>query len=199
MYNTMTSSTNRNYIVPMFWLITKVVMIIYCWFFQAFYTGKSFWRRHFSIKYSSKDYVLGFYFFKIIGTIFSCVSACYQSVFFCLTKTFKISFYSHYTFFALSTTLMYFSTFWTFPKKTLTQFALTLWPIITLWSFVKLRDGFNFLAFRTSFCFNWFRHGLIPYIKSCLEPVSGYIPVSGLLYYSGMGMVVNKNNIILGY
>ena len=169
----MTLRTNRDNIKPMFRFIGPMV-ILFC--LLAACTPIMMCGEQFSCTNSTTDFVSGLFLFGIVFIItFACLFA---------FVGLEISLFDLFVFFGLAI----------LPRAV---FAIILQPVTR--AFRKLGQWKDSLAFRTSFCFNWFRHGLIPYIKSCLEPVSGYIPVSGLLYYSGMGMVVNKNNIILGY
>ena len=51
-----------------------------------------------------------------------------------------------------------------------TKFTNTSETVFCSRFFVKLRNGFNFLATTTLLCYSWFRHGFSP-LKSCLEPL----------------------------
>ena len=63
------------------------------------------------------------------------------------------------------------------------MFAHISAPVFSAVIFVKAANRLNLLAFITSFCYNWFRHGLIPYIKSWSEPFGRYALPYGSFYY----------------
>lgn len=72
----------------------------------------------------------------------------------------------------------------------ITFYTITSISIAACRVFVKLRKRFCFFASSAGFCYDLFSHNqlLISWLR--LEPVSGYIPVSGLSYYSeGRGAV----------
>ncbi len=77
-----------------------------------------------------------------------------------------------------------FRYFWFMVMFFLALFTPTLkagWPIAT---WCKLRDALNFLAFRASLCYDWFRHGLIPCIKLCSGPSGSTLLPCGSSYYN---------------
>lgn len=65
----------------------------------------------------------------------------------------------------------------------LALFTGTLQSIGSFSIFAELRSGFNFLATRASFCFNWLRHVLFLIKRVCLELVTAHT-VAGLFYYT---------------
>ena len=83
--------------------------------------------------------------------------------------------------------LIYFLfAFWGFTVSssgnTLTNSAIILFTIFRCTILLKFRKCLNFLATRTSFCFNQFRHGFFLVKKLCLEPFTEPISVFGLFY-----------------
>ncbi len=61
------------------------------------------------------------------------------------------------------------------------RFTLRLMTIFLAFIHVKFRNGLDLLTRRATFGNN---HGFFLTKKLCLGPVSGYIPVSGLFYYT---------------
>lgn len=177
----MTINTNRNNIKPMFRFITFVVMIMLSGLRTENAEQKS-WRNQFAcincMIYSFSRFV----FFRMF---FAC-KLLIEFAFFTLIIFICPSFFCKFTFFRLRIPFMRqfsrfcFAIFSLFNR--LTGFAIILITCCSV--FVKFRNRFEVLAFRTTFCLNCLRHDLFLLKKGyCLEPVTGYAPVVGSLYF----------------
>ena len=170
----MTFTTDRNNIKPVDFVISKIMVIMLCLFIAI----RTFVCCGFSQKACTNsiiDFVFGFYLFGIVFIItFMCLLAfCTLAVTFICLDTYL------FTFFALGILLL------------VTFMAVFASRLQAVTAFRKLGQWKNSFAFITSFGYNWFRHGLIPYIKSCLEPPESYILSRGLSYYNTLGGLVN--------
>ena len=159
----MTLNANRNYVELVFFGIAHVVVIFFCLFAAGTPIVKC-WKQ-FACTNSAIDFVSGFCLFRIIFAI-----------------TFVITFVYLFAFCTLIVSFVFLFAFFSLIVLSRAVFAMIHKTITFGSAFIKLGQWMKSFAFRTSFGYNWFRHGLIPYIKSRLEPVSGYNPVSGSLY-----------------
>lgn len=166
----MTFKTNRNYIKEMFGFITEPMMIFLCLF-----TTRAFQRIWAWQLATSNSMIYSFYRFVVFGTTSKIIFAS-NFAFFCfgiLPAFFPACKFAFFCFLVLG---------YTFIIAFFTQVTITVFPRFV---FGKFRERFNFFAFITAFCLNCLRHGRFSLNSErlCLEPVSGYIPVSGSFYY----------------
>ena len=161
----MTLNANRNNIKPMFWFIRPMVV-----FFCLFATGTPIvtCRKQFAVSNSMIDFASGFYLFGIVFVItFVCLFVCL------------------FTFCSLGISLLGLFAFFGLFILPFAVFAINLQTIMAGTVFIKLRQWKDSFAFRTSFGYNWFRHGSFSLSKRlCLEPPESYILSRGLSYYS---------------
>ncbi len=78
--------------------------------------------------------------------------------------------------------LAFFSLSMAFCLCVMTDFAVKAKTVFSRFVFTEFRKQFFAFAMTTSFCYDSFRHNHFLNKWLCLEPASGYIPVSGLLY-----------------
>lgn len=170
--NSMTFSANRNNVKPTFWLITWM-MILLC-LIATEITLQSVNSSHLASLNSVIYSIFGFS--SIWVARFKTSSSCsiFNFAILSLLIVLLVAFLVCFAFFALRIIfLIDFSTNNTF--RMITIFAIFM--------FVKFRKWFDLLAFRTSFCLNWFSHSLFLYKRLRLEPVAAHTVV-GSAYFN---------------
>jgi len=190
MATNMTRHTNRNNIKPMLFGIAGVV-ILFSWLL-AVMTRQSI-RTNQSVIPNSVPYsVTCLSFFGILKPIAFFQSGFNNFTFFGLSPAFVIIFYFLKMTESVSLCLfaMCFFTFFSLSMfleiLVLAILAEILIAVFHSKVFIKLRKWLNLFACGTLFCYDCFIHSLFPCKRLRSEPVSGYIPVSGL-FYSNMG------------
>jgi len=204
MYMTFTAYWNN--IKAMLLVISVVMMILYCWI-ATIVTNKSIGPWKFAGVNCSVSSLMNGSYFPVSRIIFYTFFFGLFLVLFCFVK----SFYSFTIFGCLSVSFLgifIFLSFSMFCLRLFTTFSFAIFSLIILVFgclmrqinaiftntrvFVIIVNRLNFLAFRALFWFNWFRHGLIPCIKSCLEPCGSYILPIGSFIISMKGGCVNS-------
>lgn len=180
----MACSAQSCYIKPAFWFITVMVVQVCLVATHTLIVGS--WQ-HSSFSYHYIYSIFCFISLRMYASVYSTLLTCMFSVFRAFVsisfmcqiiqpfRSWLFHIFSMYNFFA--------------------QFTVRLQPIWRLLSFVEIRQRFRMLAIRTLLCYNWLRH-FRSFQRTCLEPVVGHIPITGLFYYSENKANVNKNNII---
>lgn len=200
----MTIYTNRNDIKIMFRRITKMMMVMCC-LFAATITFKYFGRRNFSFPNSVLYAFSGFNFLWVFVSIsFYSFFAFFTSqifsncffAFFTLLKMFSVCF----SLFALEILFGFnailFCLLVSFYAGDIAFFTFrTIAKVYSGFSFVvfvKFREWFDFVATRTSFCYNLARHCFLHNRKLCLEPKTDTMSVLGSFYYRYLQNNVNN-------
>jgi len=164
---------------------------------RAIMTKQEFRRTQFAGCDGMPYSIIGFYALRIkisikkcrFPMIFFAFFGLTISLYFCLTglaliTTFNTSFITFCLLITFLSNFIFISLmvfFYLFRKA---NFAITLMPIKVSFVFVKFGKRFNFLASGAAFCLNCISHCFSPVQKSSrLEPVAGYAPVVGSLYY----------------
>lgn len=191
---------SRHDIHPMFFGITEMMMPILR-LFIAIKALFSFCFRQISSCYCHCNSISGLYSFRMKQTVF------FMSYLLCEFSriTFSIqgsNFSVLFSFFVCLLVLFEFIGRLIFNSPFFVLFSLSLTLLIyycanltfilfsqsRVFAIVKFSEGFNFFAFVTSSCFNWFRHGFFLTKKLCLEPITAHTVV-GSLYYTINGRI----------
>ncbi len=171
----MTLTTNRYNIKPIFWRIAFVVMIFLC-LPRAVTASQGVEMQQLASNDSVGNSTICFAAFRIMSKISECAFQICNFTLFCLVIASSGFLIYSFAFFALPISLLTNFGFWCFRELlrviTITYFAITTSASFFGTVFIKIRKGFNFFALRTSFCFNWFRHGFFLTKKLCLEPIA---------------------------
>ena len=174
----MTRNTDRNYIKPVFALITFVMMIFTC-LIRAIIASKGLCMRHFSVSYFSS---------------YCCRSNLFNSIsFVCLTAHTK-------TFFAFAVTICYLTAFLCFMIlahvfSLIFSIALLAYRLsfqFTLGSVMKFRQGFGLLAKGTSLGYDTLSHFCLLIRRLWLGPDAAHTAV-GSIYSNMSGGFVHEN------
>ena len=191
----MTHSTHWYNIKVILFCITKIMMVVFCGLFACIDRAyEIFYRRYsshldsiFNCGFSSQfDFYIRslvsplmplFAFFGI--SVFSTTFSLGIFAFFCLSVFFVINFKILLEMFFAAFSILFNIRIYTF-------LALSMVAVTGCGLLVKLREGFNFIAFTASFGYDCLRHTCFSIKHLCLEPVSGHLPVSGLSYCMGM-------------
>ena len=156
----MTIVTYRYNIKPIFRGVTQIVMVLLRRFI-AKSTQKRRNTRQFTRTNSTTNRFASFNFILISLAVFSTSYAKVFRMFLTMPPIMLIPIMSAFVFFGI-----YLETFFT--PSSIAVFSVRL--------FIKFRNRFNLLAFRTLLCLNCLSHSLISDIKLWSEPVSGYNP-----------------------
>lgn len=180
----MTFHTNRNYVKPMFWFVTPMVILL--GFFGAIMTLQDVKVGEFAISNSIIYSNPGFCMIRMASkkTFYSCLKSnfafrCFLIFLICFTM-------NSFAFFALSITFVGGFAFFRLLISFFARFAIALKPISLCSVFVKLRKRFNLVAFRASFRYDLFSHNQLPYSWLRLEPIAAHTVV-GLFYFTTRG------------
>ncbi len=192
----MTRNTNRCNIEPMGFFISFVMVIFLC-LFKAIknLALKSIGCGHSAIFNSDRYGLPCFAFINITQAarliyIFVCTAL---PIFFVISYIFRampISFIVCFCLVALGIffTVLFFYYFAVWCVSVISPCGLAALStlkaevVVRVFIFAKILAGLNFLAMRTSFCFNWFRHGFFLIKKLCFEPLEGR-SLCGSFYY----------------
>jgi hypothetical protein len=182
MNRSVASSANRNYVQPMLRRISEVVMVLLC-FFPANATVVKRWFSQNSIFDRDKNGISREHFFRRSCMVQPCFCAERWTVLFFIFSSalnhrlgIRLCFsICRKLFLSLRCTIVFLGLFCS------TTLAKSLESIISCGVFVKFRELFIQFANATSFCYNMLRHFCSPE-QDCLEPVTGYTPVTGLFY-----------------
>ncbi len=177
MYFMMTILINWNYIITMVFLITIMMMVLFC-FISTIIAFKQTWMRHKTVSNSTSN-TGRCAFFRSISFIH--LPRVFQ-IFFVLAIFHKCYLAS----FCFNTNSSVISI-----VMCMTQFAHWLITVIAFYCFTKLRNGFNLFAAATSFCYDCFRHIRFLIIRWGLGPGSYLLSVHGLFYYNSYIGYVN--------
>lgn len=176
----MTFYTDRNNVQPMFFGIAIVVVIILClcWTVVAL---QGIGPRQFAISDSVINSIVSFSASRVSSVVFFKISSSIDSTFFAVS----ITFLTDTAFLALSITFLNGLAFLGLTIKFLAGFTSMVKSIFSTTIFMKFRDRFNLFAFVTSFCYDCFRHSRfsLNVKRFMLEPVEGYAPSVGSLYF----------------
>ncbi len=163
--------TNRKNIKPVFGFIPQIMMIMLCRL-KAQIALKCFDFGQSTSNYGAANSISRSCFFRVVNTIMSRSRTASNFALFRLLIMFSVSFS---LILIRAIIITYF---------TITTFAGFFGAV-----FIKIRKRFNFFAFRTSLCYDWFRHGFFLYKKLCLEPFTGQSCVRLVLLY----MIIKLN------
>lgn len=218
----MTHFTDRNYIKPILWEITPM-MILLC-LIGAITALQGIRAGQFPVDDSGSNGSTGFSLFGMTNCemiygfsagrfAFFCLSILVTPLFglFCLVIPssgdfaffaffiFSITpFSSLFAFFALSVAflngLTFFGLMIMFHNFITAYFAIMMNSIMRTSIFVKFRKLFEILAFGATFCLNCFSHSLFHFKRLRLEPIAAHTVV-GSSYY--IPIATNINNIFL--
>jgi len=193
----MAFTTNRNNIELMFWFITKMVMILFCLFATS--APIMTCREQFACTNSAIDFASSFCLFGIVFAImFVCLLAFFGLImsFACLFAFvgLEVLLLVLFVFFGLGISLSALFVFFALFILPFTVFAIRLQTITVGMVFMKLGQWKDFLARRTSFCFNGVSHSCFLSKRVWLEPIGSYILPCGSFYYNHKSIGVNKNS-----
>ena len=164
----MTLNTNGDYIKPMLFCITFMMMILVC-LFRTIGTFKGFGMRQFPCSNNNADFGASNIPF---GMFHSMIKSCFTSGSFALFSlsilfvgfsavyAYGISMYYFFAFFAISITFTINPVCLTLSKNSATELAITLKPIFSASFFIKLRKWLGFFTTKTSFYCNRINHNL---------------------------------------
>ncbi len=181
----MTSSANRNNIEPMFGFMALIMVVVLC--LLSARTYHSFYQFYFSCQNSI---MYSIYCFVILRkTLFPpfVASIIGNHTFFAL----MIAFFSGFSFFAFLISTSGGFIFWFLVKFFYARFTVTAKAIEITFVFVELGSWMKFLASRTLFCYDCFRHGFFLIKKLCLEPLQTQY-LCGSLYSTPYQQKYNK-------
>lgn len=162
----------RNDIEPMFGTISLPMMILSC-LPSAIYTFKYFGIRQFSITCQRMNRPLRTNLIWMFFSIFFCI------FFLKFKKSICLSIFLFIFFLGLCRKILPAI----FIFYSCAKFAPSIITIFCAVIFVKFRNWFNRLAFRTEFCLNYIRHNFLLYRELCLEPLIRPILMCGSFYY----------------
>ena len=179
----MTGNTNRNN-VKRFRIIGMVILLCLC----ATRTGQGTDMWHLARSYCIMDSIFCFHAFGVFQLILTVrsltfIAACMPqlgglallgfSVLLCISRVLSVLLISQCRCFATRTKFIGFHAILAFSKKPINRSSV----------FVKLRNVFNFLAFRALLCYACLRHVLFLYKRIGLEPVTAQT-ATGSLYFT---------------
>ena len=177
----MTHSTYRNYIKPMLFGITFVMVIFYCFMF-AVMTVQGIWVRQFASCDGIINSPSSFNPYGIAGSKSFLLDPSVYSAFFALL-IFQYCFYA----------ILGFTILFLFKNKA--EFTIRLKPIFASGMFAIFRGRFELFAFRALLCYDKFRHDCLLLINGlCLGPFAAHTS-SGSFYITLMKKS-NKNKVI---
>ena len=188
----MTFSTNRLNIEPVFYCISKMMMIMLC-LFPTYPAMIHPCRKKLSMRYRIANRIVGLESFWMRCVVFFHTITIISFTIFGQTP-FLISFSAGMlSFFALGIFLVtFFSDMFPFFGSSVFSAGIVFaFPTIST-PFSKFRQWFNRFAFRALLCYDVFSHDFTS-LKLWLKPFSGLIPAYGLFYYSN-SMSFNKYN-----
>lgn len=187
----MTFNTNRNNIKPMFFGVAFVVVVLFC-LFRAIMAFQGIGARQLAIPYSIIDSVSSLIAIGIFCLATLCSKFAYKFTSFALiiTSVFSLSVFAMVVFpdGSFVNNLPFLALAIRFLILFFAYFALVAMFIFFAFIFVKFRNGFNFFAIATSFCYDLLRHSFFLTKKLCSGPVLGYIPISGSFHYKGTSL-----------
>lgn len=163
-----TFSTKWNNIKPVLFGVAKIMMIYFC-FFATFFALLSFYMGEFAKPNSIIDgrSRSGNFWMQLPESFTS------YAIFLFLFWSSQIS-------------LIFFGLF----MSVLTFFAITSISARTIFSDMKFRQRFDFLAFSAAFCFNIISHNQLLYSWLMVKAINRNIPVRGLLYNNTKGIIL---------
>lgn len=170
-------------IKPVFRGIPQMMVVLFCFFSKAIPTNVCTRLGQYSTIYKIRDFMMGFSFVWVEITVFYIPCMTDLLPYFCLS----IVFLPCFSFYGTTSLSCPKSSHLFLPPglsiETYAYFTSIFNTIFFIFAFMKFRNGFNFFARRTSFCYNLLRHSFLQYRKSCLEPTMSYTLIIGLSYF----------------
>ena len=158
----MANSTYSLNIQLVLWSITFVMVVILGWFVTSTHQTTN----------NNQFFVTNRPSYSTSGSYFVCVIVLF--VFWMFSPPTFLCFGStNLPFFALMVTFCNGLTFRTLAMNDYTRFAMMMKSVFFRFVSIKFGNRLNFLAFRTFFCYGWFRHGFLFERKLCFEPLEG--------------------------
>lgn len=205
---------NRSDIEPMFWLITKIMMIVFG-LFSTIMATQCVCSWQFTCPNRIIDNIMCFsfqrifqsHFFEEKFTFYGLIKASFAYFAFLALIvllliifaffTLLITFNSCFAFYTLTITFCASLTLGTLLINFVTRFAPRLQSIFSDSVSVKFRDRLKFFTFGTVLCYDWFRHGLVSLSERlCSEPVTGHTAI-GSHYFNRRYLMVTSLIFIL--
>ncbi len=184
----MTDTTNRNYVKPVFRLVTVMVVMLGLFATRAF---ESFNCRYFTRPCGNSDSVFGFKSFReFFRPVFSITSSrLFAFLAFSIHPRPCFAFFCSgirqlVIFVFVCFVILFNTVFAMFGLSVLSNTTLTPGLSTTSYSTIsaKLGDGFNLLALRTLFYYDFIRHGFLQ-TENCVRAVTRPFLVHGSSYY----------------
>ncbi len=159
----MTYYTDRNNVKMVFFLITKIMVIVFCLMLakKTFEHGNSL---YLNISDCITNCSIGTNLFLMRIVKLTISSTCCLFAFFCFIPLLIAFIISYSSFFCLPIFLLCIG---------FTKFTLKKISIFCGFAFRKVQNWFILLAGTASFYYDWFRHSFFLTKKLCLEPLQG--------------------------